>query len=86
MAVIITDGVAGDEATHTASGETEVIASGSFKNNKVQIMVNQTGAAPAPAFTFGSPAAIKLATAVGTTITAVIVGVDADSAIDVSTT
>jgi hypothetical protein len=86
MANVIIDGVAGDTGTHTATGETEVIASGVFHNNRVQVWVNQSTLALAPVHTFEAPGAVKLATAATTVITLTVVGLDADSAIDVSAT
>jgi hypothetical protein len=74
MADIITDGTAGATGTHVATGTTEVIASGGFGGNTVQILVNADAGDPAPAHTFMGPGAISLQTAVGTTITATVIG------------
>lgn len=82
MALVITAGTPAT-ATATAGGVSEVIASGDFGGNIVQILVNQSGADPAPAYTFKSPGAISLQTVSGTEITAQIIGGNTNT-IDVS--
>ena len=74
MADVIIDGTSGATGTHTAAGVTEVIASGGFGGNTVQILVNAGAANPAPAHSFFGPGAISLQTASGTVITATVVG------------
>jgi hypothetical protein len=75
MALIIDNGTTGAGANHTATGVTEVIASGSFGSASVQITAFGAGQSPAaPVYTFSGPGAISVQAAPNTTLRAEIVG------------
>ena len=83
MALIINQGTAGATGSHSATGPTEIITSGAFGANSVQISVISDGAEEAPVCTFGGPGAVLVQAAAGTTINARVTGTNA-SLIDVA--
>ena len=74
MAAIITNGTTGATGTHTATGVTQVIASGAFKAGSVQVELKADSLDYAPVYTFSSPGAISLQTASGSTVQVTVVG------------
>ena len=79
MTAIITAGTAGATGTHVATGTTEVIASGSFAGNSVQITVVSDAQPEAPAHCFSGPGAVLIQSKSGTSVIATVTGVNTSS-------
>lgn len=79
MAALITAGDAGATGTHAATGTTEVIASGTFAGNSVQLTAYSDAQPEAPIHTFSGPGAVLIQSKAGTSIVATVVGVNTSS-------
>jgi hypothetical protein len=84
MALVIDGGTTGASATYGAVGPTEVITTGVFDGAKVASKVAAESPTGAPLFSFQTPGAILVQTAVGTKIEFSIISGGANTAIDVT--
>jgi hypothetical protein len=84
MALIITAGGTGANASVGAGGPVEVVAAGNFDNATVDIAVSVGAGRLAFVHTIMAPGAVALQSASGTTIDCTITGGGANTSIDVS--